>query len=68
LPGFSAFSAPKLELEHLDAWPAEDFNNILHAHDQLQLLFPDALPSGWKQALDRSWDEHCSPEWLELTV
>ena len=54
LPGFCAIKAPEIELERLDAWPAEDLNNILHAHDQLQPLFPDALPLGWKQALERA--------------
>lgn len=54
LLGFCAIKAPEVELERLDEWPAEDLNNILHAHDQLQPLFPDVLPCGWKQALERT--------------
>ena len=59
--GFCAVKAPEVELERLDEWPAEDLNSILHAHEQLQPLFPDALPLGWKQALERTLARQSSP-------
>ncbi|CAK9102307.1 Uncharacterized protein SCF082_LOCUS47818 [Durusdinium trenchii] len=53
ISGFRASVASEPSLHDLDSFPAEDVNNILHAHDQLRPLLTGILPAGWNQAVER---------------